>query len=399
MNQNNAMTQNNIIARHKLQQSEHLLKQATELLHQIEQKCTTTKKHYIFKSYDTLTKQFVPYYTIQDLKRQGLPKHQMRYEENGYSVQVLERYYLDLETMFEYYNEQCKIEALYATHVQNIPTLEEYKNKEYKTLHDITYLLQLYKNHHTTIQEQFNNNVTWAKESADVLLSNTTALQEYLVTFSQNMMDDNIKDLIFDKTQYDIRSIPYIRLPEEVHNFEPDGDGTVGEIFENMSYLCHQNDAYFTYICDMKHNFIFMESNMNTCVYNYIKVNQDPGQETNHNDPDKKNIVKTRQIQIGNAIINKGLSDWARRLAPSYATSYCEGTDGQEMFTSFSTISDMYESNKELKYCLDDDSMVEDDTMEGVDHAIRVYQIAGKLNNGLRNICIDLNIRSFITDI
>ena len=59
----------------------------------------------------------------------------------------------------------------------------------------------------------------------------------------------------------------------------------------------------------------------------------------------------------------------------------------------------MYESNTQIKYCLDDDSMVEDDTIEGIDHAIRVYQIADKLNNGLRNICINLNLRAFVPDI
>ena len=142
-----------------------------------------------------------------------------------------------------------------------------------------------------------------------------------------------------------------------------------------------------------------METNNNRCVYNVMKVNQDPGQQTNHNDPDKKNVVETRQIQIGSAIINKGLSDWARRLAPCYATSYCEGVDGQEMFSNYSTISDMKESNTQLKYCLDDDSMLEDDTNVGIYNAICVYQIAHKLNNGLRNICIDLNIRTFVTDI
>ena len=56
-----------------------------------------------------------------------------------------------------------------------------------------------------------------------------------------------------------------------------------------------------------------METNNNRCVYNVMKVNQDPGQQTNHNDPDKKNVVEIWQIQIGSTIINKGLSDWARR--------------------------------------------------------------------------------------
>ena len=189
-----------------------------------------------------------------------------------------------------------------------------------------------------------------------------------------------------------------MRVPEDIDSFEPDGDGTIDEIFGNMSYLCHQNDAYLTYIRDMKHNFIIFESNYNTCVYNIMQVNQDPGQETNNNSDNKK-IVETRQIQIGNAIIKKSISDWTRRLAQSYVTSYCEGVDGQEMISSYSSVSEMYESNTQIKYCLDDESMVEDDTIKGIDHAIRLYQIADKLNMGLRYICVDLNIRSFIHDI
>ena len=59
----------------------------------------------------------------------------------------------------------------------------------------------------------------------------------------------------------------------------------------------------------------------------------------------------------------------------------------------------MKESNTQLKYCLDDDSMLEDDTNAAIDNAIHVYQIAHELNSGLRNICIDLNIRTFVTDI
>ena len=396
MNENNTMKQYNVFNRfthNKLEQTKLSLRESTELLHQIKQKCTTTTNHYIFKSTDTLSTRHIDNTTFQLLKTKEAPEHQMSYDG---SVKVLERYCLDLESMVEYYNNQCQIETLYTTDVDNNNTLITYRNKEYKTLEDVTYLLQLYKRHHTTIQQQFDDNVTWVRESANVLHANTTDLQDYLVTFAENMKDETIKQSVLETTQYDIGKIDhYGKLPEHIYDFEPEEEGTIQEIFENMSYLCIHNDIFLNYIRDMRNKFLFLEPDSTTCVYDVMQVNQDPVQEMDNKNPVNKNIVETRHIQIGNATIKRAISEWTRRLASQYVTSYCTGVGYQEINSSCSSVSEMYECNEQIKYCLDDETMFEDDSKDAMSNAICLYQHADKLHSGLRHICLKLNISSY----